>query len=44
MEALYQEFILYNNPEASQSLMENGILTRICYPSQLLSSLSTSPV
>ncbi|MFS8776058.1 glycosyltransferase family 2 protein, partial [Synechococcus sp. W65.1] len=39
MAALYQEFILYNNPETNQNLIEKGILTRISYPSQLLSSL-----
>ncbi|MFT0798623.1 glycosyltransferase family 2 protein [Synechococcus sp. R5-12] len=39
MAALYQEFILYNNSETNQNLIEKGILTRISYPSQLLSSL-----
>lgn len=39
MAALYQEFILYSSPETNQNLIEKGILTRISYPSQLLSSL-----
>jgi hypothetical protein len=39
MAALYQEFVLYDNPAINQSLIEKGILTRISYPSQLLSSL-----
>ncbi|MFS8823494.1 glycosyltransferase family 2 protein, partial [Synechococcus sp. W60.2] len=37
MAALYQEFILYSSPETNQNLIEKGILTRISYPSQLLS-------
>jgi hypothetical protein len=39
MAALYQEFVLYDNPAINQNLIEKGILTRISYPSQLLSSL-----
>jgi hypothetical protein len=39
--AIYQQFILYDNPAINQSLIERGIFTRICYPSQLLTTVST---
>jgi len=39
MVALYQEFILYSNSMINQSLAEEGILTRICHPSQLLATV-----
>jgi hypothetical protein len=39
MLALYQEFILYSNPMINQSLIEEGILTRISRPSQLLATV-----
>ncbi|MFT0787308.1 glycosyltransferase family 2 protein, partial [Synechococcus sp. H55.10] len=39
MVALYQKFILYSNSMINQSLIEEGILTRIYYPSQLLATV-----
>jgi len=39
--AIYQQFILYEDPEITQRLIERGICTRICYPSQLLTTVST---
>jgi hypothetical protein len=41
MVALYQKFILYSNSMINQSLIEEGILTRICHPSQLLATVLT---
>ncbi|MFT0814254.1 glycosyltransferase family 2 protein [Synechococcus sp. OH20] len=41
MVALYQKFILYSNSMINQSLIEEGILTRIYYPSQLLATVLT---
>ncbi len=41
MVALYQKFVLYSNSMINQSLIEEGILTRICYPSQLLATVLT---
>ncbi len=39
MVALYQKFVLYSNSMINQSLIEEGIFTCICHPSQLLATV-----